>query len=142
MPDKSPINQAARKALLQLKIKTTTNMPIVQLLEWSIREYLERPKPGSRGEELLEMWERIVGWSPWEMMRLFEENQVDEGEPSPLLILCSQEKPVPPQNLAQEAWEQLDTWMTVNGLWGTARIRSKQGCNSFEPWRPKNPRKY
>jgi hypothetical protein len=118
MPDNnSPINQAARKALLQIKIKTTTNMPIVQLLEWSIRDYLERLKPGSMGEELLEMWERIVGWSPGEMMRLFEENQVDEGEPSPLLDLCSQEKPVPPQNLAQEAWEQLDTWMTVNGLW-------------------------
>jgi hypothetical protein len=119
MPDKSPINQAARKALLQLKRKPWPNYPIVQLLDWSIREYLERPKPGSRGEEMLEMWERIVGWPPREMMRLFEENHVETevGEPSPLLDLCTQEKPVPPEDLIEEAWEQLDTWMTVNGLW-------------------------
>jgi hypothetical protein len=117
MSDKSPINQAARKALLQLKLKPWPNYPIVQLLEWSIREYLERPKRGSRGEELLEMWERIVGWIPQEMMKLFEENQVDEGEPSPLLDLCSQEVTVSAPDLIEEAWEQLDTWMTVNGLW-------------------------
>ena len=117
MSDKSPINQAARKALLQLKLKPWPNYPIVQLLEWSIREYLERPKPGSRGEELLEMWERMLGWIPQEMMRLFEGNQVDEGEPSPLLDLCSQEETVSAPDLIEEAWEQLDTWMTVNGLW-------------------------
>lgn len=48
---------------------------------------------------------------------LFEGNQVDEGEPSPLLDLCSQEETVSAPDLIEEAWEQLDTWMTVNGLW-------------------------
>ena len=63
------------------------------------------------------MWDLLLARSNQELMRVFEENQVDKGEPSPLMVLCSQGKPVPPQNLAQEAWEQLDTWMTVNGLW-------------------------
>ena len=48
---------------------------------------------------------------------LFEGNQVDEGEPAPLLDLCSQEETVSAPDLIEEAWEQLDTWMTVNGLW-------------------------
>jgi len=97
MSDKSPINQAARKALLQLKLKPWPNYPIVQLLEWSIREYLERPKPGSRGEELLEMWERMLGWIPQEMMDCSREIRWTRGNRRPCWTCAARKKQCPPR---------------------------------------------
>jgi hypothetical protein len=117
MPDNnSPINQVAKRVLLQLKLKPDQReLYLVQLLEWW-RKKTGRPKPESPAAEMWEMWDRLMARSPREIMRVFEENQADKGEPSGLLELCTQGKPISAPNLAQEAWEQLDSWMSVNGL--------------------------
>jgi hypothetical protein len=127
MPDKSPINQAAKQALIKLKVKPNpTDLYLIQLLEWDLQK--GRPTPGSRGAEMRSMFQDVLAArQPQELMRVFLEDPENPEEPSALLDLCSQGKPVDPENLIAEAWEQLEAWMSVCNLWADSPAPGQAG---------------
>ena len=114
----SVVNQACKRALLQLKLRPSPDPYVLylwQILEWW-REKWEKnpPKPGSPTDQMLDQLANLALDKPW-VMPIFE--VTSEKEPSNLVHLCSQDNPPPSaQEIAQEAWAQLNDWMMDNNV--------------------------
>ena len=126
----SVVNQASKRALLQLKLKPSPNphdLYLLQLLDWWREKKVVPQKPQSPGAELLEMLDRILSrlYPPSQLMPVFE--VTSEEEPSNLVQMCSQDKPVPALEIAREAWEQLDDWMMANYLYQDSPVPGDSG---------------
>ncbi len=120
LPENNSVgNQASKRALLQLKLRPSPNphdLYLLQLLDWWREKEMWTPKPGSPGEELLEMLDNVLDRTdkPNLVMRVFEGTATEE--PSNLVHLCSQAKPPSALEIAREAWEQLNDWMMDNNM--------------------------
>lgn len=112
-----PVNQAAKKALRQVNLKPDPeDLYLLQLMEWGLeKKKVALRAPWEVGQEQLEQFHQLRGRPPRQVARVFEENEA--GEPSELVALAEKKGPLSAVNLAQEGWEQLDSWLQVNRLY-------------------------
>ena len=126
----SVVNQASKRALLQLKLKPSPNphdLYLLQLLDWWREKEVVPQKPQSRAQELLETLDSILDrkFTPSQVMPVFEVTSMEE--PSMLVQMCSQDNPPSALEIGQEVWEQLDDWMMVNHLYQDSPVPGDSG---------------
>lgn len=115
--NKSPVNQAAKKALRQVKqTPDPEDLYLLQLMRWGLEKgKVALSAPFQVGQEQLNLFHELDAYPLDQVARMFETNE--EGEPSELVRLAQVRGPLSAVKLAQEGWEQLDAFAQVNRLY-------------------------